>query len=53
MNKWDIDTMHSIISFKVKHLMISNIRGQFNKFDGSVEMEDSDFIKASIFSFSL
>ncbi|HAE36523.1 MAG: YceI family protein [Candidatus Nomurabacteria bacterium GW2011_GWF2_35_66] len=48
MNKWSIDTMHSIIGFKVKHLMISNIRGQFNKFDGSVEMEDSDFIKASI-----
>lgn len=48
MNKWSIDIMHSIIGFKVKHLMISKIRGQFNKFDGSVEMADNDFTKASI-----
>lgn len=48
MNKWNIDTSHSLISFKVKHLMISKIRGQFNKFSGSVSMEDSDFTKAVV-----
>lgn len=48
MNKWKIDTSHSLISFKVKHLMISKIRGQFNRFSGSVSLEDSDFTKAQV-----
>lgn len=48
MNKWNIDTSHSLIGFKVKHLMISKIRGQFNKFSGSVSLEDSDFTKARV-----
>ena len=51
MKTWNIDSAHSEIGFKVKHLMISNVRGKFNSFKGSIEMPDEDFTKAVI-SFS-
>jgi polyisoprenoid-binding protein YceI len=45
---WSIDPTHSEIRFKVKHLMISNVTGQFNKFRGSVETNGDDFKTAKI-----
>jgi polyisoprenoid-binding protein YceI len=44
--KWNIDTAHSEISFKVKHMMISSVTGHFQKFDASVETENDNFINA-------
>jgi polyisoprenoid-binding protein YceI len=32
---YDIDTTHSTVGFKVKHMMVSNVRGQFGDFAGS------------------
>lgn len=46
--KWILDTTHSEIQFKVKHLMISSVTGQFNKFDGTVETDGEDFSTAKI-----
>ncbi len=34
--KWSIDLSHSEIEFKIRHLMISNIKGQFTNFDASI-----------------
>ena len=34
--KWGIDPTHSEISFKVKHLMISNVKGVFKEFSADV-----------------
>ncbi len=34
--KWGIDPTHSEVSFKVKHLMITNVKGVFKTFNGSV-----------------
>jgi polyisoprenoid-binding protein YceI len=31
--KWMIDPVHSEIQFKLKHLMISTVTGQFQKFE--------------------
>jgi len=36
---WKIDTNHSQIEFTVKHMMITNVRGHFGSFDGSVEID--------------
>jgi polyisoprenoid-binding protein YceI len=44
--KWVLDPAHSEIQFKVKHMMISTVTGQFMKFDGTTETEDEDFSKA-------
>lgn len=46
--KWVIDPSHSEIQFKVKHLVISTVTGQFNTFEGSVEAESEDFQDAQI-----
>ena len=37
MKKMIIDNSHSEIGFKVKHLMISTVKGNFNTFSGSIE----------------
>jgi len=44
--KWVLDATHSEVQFKVKHLMISTVTGQFNKFEGSIETEGDDFTTA-------
>ena len=48
--KWLIDAAHSEINFKVKHMMISNVTGHFEKFDGYVDTETDSFNDAQ-FSF--
>ena len=44
--KWNIDAAHSEISFKVKHMMISTVTGQFEDFMASVETDNEGFIGA-------
>lgn len=38
--KWALDPAHSELTFKVKHLMISNVKGEFKTFDASIDGED-------------
>jgi polyisoprenoid-binding protein YceI len=33
---WDIDPVHTDISFTARHMMVSKVRGHFEKFEGSV-----------------
>ncbi|WP_026810739.1 YceI family protein [Arenibacter latericius] len=44
--KWSIDTAHSEISFKVKHMMISTVTGHFEEFDATAETDSDKFINA-------
>jgi polyisoprenoid-binding protein YceI len=46
--KWGIDPSHSEIGFKVKHLMIANVRGSFKEFDASIYTTGEDFMTAEI-----
>ncbi len=46
--KWTLDTAHSEVGFKVKHLMISTVTGKFEKFDIQVEAGKEDFTDAKI-----
>ena len=45
---WALDPAHSEIQFKVKHLMISNVTGQFNKFTGTAETDGDVFTGAKV-----
>jgi polyisoprenoid-binding protein YceI len=45
---WALDPTHSEIQFKIKHLMISTVSGQFNQFNATVETDDDDFTKAKV-----
>lgn len=46
--KWGVDTTHSEVQFKVKHLVISTVTGFFKKFSGSVESEGENFDGAKV-----
>jgi polyisoprenoid-binding protein YceI len=43
---WQLDPTHSELGFKIKHLMITNIKGEFRNF--SAEIDGEDFSKAAI-----
>ena len=49
--EWNVDTAHSEVGFKVKHMMISTVSGHFSDFDASVETDQDDFSGAQ-FRFS-
>ncbi|MEP6677081.1 MAG: YceI family protein [Ferruginibacter sp.] len=46
--KWVIDPSHSEIAFKVKHLMITNVKGSFSEFEASIYTTGDDFMSAEI-----
>ena len=46
--KWVIDTAHSEIGFKIRHLMISNVKGSFKEFDASILTTGDDFMTAEV-----
>ena len=48
MTNWKIDTVHSEINFKVKHLLVSTVRGNFDKFDATIKTNNEDFSDAVI-----
>ncbi len=37
---YNVDPVHSYIGFKVKHLMISNVKGQFETYNGKFEYDE-------------
>ena len=46
--KWVIDPVHSEIAFKVKHLMITNVKGVFKEFEASIYTTGDDFMSAEV-----
>ncbi|MEN9684307.1 MAG: hypothetical protein RLZZ28_93 [Bacteroidota bacterium] len=48
MASYKIDASHSEITFKVKHMMITNVSGSFTQFDATMETEAADFSDAKI-----
>ncbi|MDQ3017541.1 MAG: YceI family protein [Bacteroidota bacterium] len=47
-SKWVIDPAHSAAGFKVKHLMITNIRGTFTEYDASIYTTGDDLLTSEI-----
>jgi polyisoprenoid-binding protein YceI len=48
MTHWEIDSTHSEVNFKVKHLLVSTVRGHFDKYEASIETNKDDFSDAKI-----
>ena len=44
---WNIDPAHSIAEFKVKHMMIANVKGQFSRVSGALLLDASDLANSS------
>ncbi len=45
---WQIDPAHSQIQFAVRHMMISNVRGRFESFTGTVEFDEEQPTRSSV-----
>ena len=48
ITKWSIDPAHSEVAFKVKHLMIANVKGLFKQFEASIVTTGDNFLTAEI-----
>jgi polyisoprenoid-binding protein YceI len=45
---WNIDPVHSTAEFKVKHMMISNVKGQFAAVKGALALDETDITNSRI-----
>jgi len=45
---WNIDPVHSVVEFKVKHMMISNVKGQFSGVTGTLSLNEADVAQSSV-----
>ncbi len=43
---WTADTSHSLVGFKVKHMMLSNTNGKFNDFSATLTTDDKEKLMA-------
>lgn len=48
VSSWKIDPAHTNAHFKVKHMMISNVKGEFTSVTGSLEYSESDITKSKV-----
>jgi polyisoprenoid-binding protein YceI len=48
MAKWVIDPDHSVAAFSIRHMMIANVRGQFNKITGNVYYDPPNIAASSV-----
>jgi polyisoprenoid-binding protein YceI len=45
---WDMDGAHSAAHFRIRHLMIANVRGQFSRISGSVSLDEQDITRSKV-----
>jgi polyisoprenoid-binding protein YceI len=45
---WNIDPVHSVAEFKVKHMMISNVKGQFTGVKGVLTLDEADVTRSKV-----
>lgn len=48
LSTWNIDPVHSAAEFKVKHMMISNVKGQFTGVSGTLRLDGADVTNSKI-----
>jgi polyisoprenoid-binding protein YceI len=45
---WKIDPAHSVAEFKVKHMMISNVKGSFSGLSGTLALDETDYTHSKV-----
>ena len=45
---YQIDRSHTNIGFVVRHMVVTNVRGAFNDFSGSIVLDESDITKSRV-----
>jgi polyisoprenoid-binding protein YceI len=45
---WNLDPVHSVAEFKVKHMMISHVKGQFTRVSGVLTFDETDVANSRV-----
>jgi polyisoprenoid-binding protein YceI len=45
---WEIDAAHSNVEFSVRHMMVTTVKGHFQKISGVIEIDDKNITKSSV-----
>lgn len=45
---WNIDPVHTHVSFSIRHMMITNVKGRFEKVSGTVTLDEADFTRSQV-----
>ncbi|MGA7106426.1 MAG: YceI family protein [Terracidiphilus sp.] len=45
---WNVDPAHSAAEFKVKHMMISNVKGKFSGINGVLKLDEADPTRSTV-----
>ena len=48
ISTWKIDSAHTAAEFKVKHMMITNVKGQFSGVSGTLSLDEQDVTNSKI-----
>ena len=47
-SEWTLDPEHTEIGFSVRHMMVTDVRGAFEKYSGTITVDDKDVTKSSV-----
>jgi polyisoprenoid-binding protein YceI len=45
---WEMDAAHSGVEFSVRHMMVSTVKGRFEKVKGAVELDEKEITKSTV-----
>lgn len=45
---WKIDSAHTRVAFSIRHMLISNVHGQFRKLDGTLDIDEAQPTRSSV-----
>jgi polyisoprenoid-binding protein YceI len=48
VSTWKLDAAHSVAEFKVKHMMISNVKGSFSAVSGALALDETDYTHSNV-----
>lgn len=48
VRSYDIDPSHSSVTFKVRHMMVANVRGELGQITGRVVLDENDITRSSV-----
>ena len=45
---WNIDPVHTTVEFKVRHMMITNVKGHFKPVNGVINIDEADINRSHV-----
>ena len=45
---WNLDPAHSVAEFRVRHMMISYVRGEFSGLSGVLKLDETDYTRSTV-----